>query len=397
MVQGARRAGVSWRTVGLEGTGMTAMQRASVAEHSEGTGGSPSPPVALGRYLREIELTDQLPVAELNPVLMGLFGEVGGILSALKKHVRDQESYPNYDEEVEEEFGDALWYFAALCRRLSVPMDSLTTSMPSSSTERNSELLTALLELGKATARLLRLSVVDTADRDVLCEFWARYTSALRASNLDLPTVAGRNLYKASGRFLSPDLSRLPTFDEAFPPDERLPEIFEITVRQRPSGQTWLSWNGVFIGDPLTDNISDRDGYRFHDIFHMAHAAILHWSPTFRAVIKHKRKSCPEVDEAQDGGRAIVVEEGLTAWIFSRAKQLDFFENQTRLSFDLLKTVEQFVRGYEVERCPLNLWERAILSGYAIFRQVLVNGGGLIVGDRRARTIDYRPLTAGPV
>ena len=30
------------------------------------------------------------------------------------------------------------------------------------------------------------------------------------------------------------------------------------------------------------------------------------------------------MDEAQDGGRAIVVEEGLTAWIFSRAKELNF-------------------------------------------------------------------------
>jgi hypothetical protein len=65
--------------------------------------------------------------------------------------------------------------------------------------------------------------------------------------------------------------------------------------------------NGVFIGDPLTDNILDRDGYRFHDVFHFAHASILHWSPTFRALIKHKRKSDPVVDEAQDSGRAIVV------------------------------------------------------------------------------------------
>ena len=39
------------------------------------------------------------------------------------------------------------------------------------------------------------------------------------------------------------------------------------------------------------------------------------WSPTFRALIKQKRKSDPKVDDAQDGGRAIVVEEGLTAWV----------------------------------------------------------------------------------
>ena len=78
---------------------------------------------------------------------------------------------------------------------------------------------------------------------------------------------------------------------------------------------------------------------------------------------------------------AIVVEEGLTAWVFSRAKQLDFFERQTSLSFDLLKTVQQFVRGYEVEKCSLNLWENAILRGYEVFRPRLSDtAGGWVTG-----------------
>jgi hypothetical protein len=58
------------------------------------------------------------------------------------------------------------------------------------------------------------------------------------------------------------------------------------------------------------------------------------------------------VDDAQDGGRAIVVEEGLTTWIFSRAKELNCFEGHKTLSFDMLKTVQQFAIGYEVEACP---------------------------------------------
>ena len=153
--------------------------------------------------------------------------------------------------------------------------------------------------------------------------------------------------------------------------------------------------NNVFVGEPLTDNIADPDGYRFHDVFHFAHAAILHWSPTFRALIKRKRKSVPTVDETQDGGRAIVVEEGLTAWIFVRAKELNFFEGQDKVSFDLLKGVSQFVRGYEVEACPLRLWERAILQGYVVFRKVRDKKGGIVVGDRATRTISYKPLMGG--
>ena len=109
-------------------------------------------------------------------------------------------------------------------------------------------------------------------------------------------------------------------------------------------------------------------------------------------MIKQKRKSDPKIDEAEDGGRAIVVEEGLTAWIFSRAKQLNFFGGLDSVSFDLLKTVQQFVRGYEVERCPLKLWEEAIMEGYRVFRQVRKANGGIVVGDRATRTIKYRPV-----
>jgi hypothetical protein len=200
------------------------------------------------------------------------------------------------------------------------------------------------------------------------------------------------NIAKTRGRFIAPDYAALPTFDHDFPEEEQLPAHFAITIDQRSSGRSYLRLNGVFVGDPLTDNIRDPDGYRFHDVFHFAHAAILHWSPTFRALLKQKRKSNPKVDDAQDSGRAIVVEEGLTTWVFARAKELNYFEGQKSVSFDLLKTVQQFVAGYEVEACPLSLWEIAILRGYDVFRQVKVNKGGIIVGDRSRRTIEYMPL-----
>jgi len=57
-----------------------------------------------------------------------------------------------------------------------------------------------------------------------------------------------------------------------------------------------------------------------------------------------------------------------------------------------LKTVQQFVAGYEVEACPLSLWEIAILKGYEVFRQVKKNSGGIVVCDRSARTVQYKTL-----
>ena len=63
-----------------------------------------------------------------------------------------------------------------------------------------------------------------------------------------------------------------------------------------------------------------------------------------------------------------------------------------RVSLGLLKTIGEFVAGYEVEKCPLKLWERAILDGYAVFRLLKANQGGWIIGNREQRTITYMPL-----
>lgn len=377
--------------------------------------GSCTVSILLRDYMREIESTDKLPQSDLRPILMGLFGEVGSIMAAPKKRLREQEAYPEYQREraVEEEFGDVLWYFTALCRRLKVGVDVIFSEVvdrkgygaaitasdlpghPIVCTLSFNELPTldkALLNLGQATAVLLNIDSPDEQTFDLLRTFSDRYLQALQAARLNFSKIIRMNIEKVRGRFIDPNPSTLPIFDKGFTDEESLPWQFEIRITQRKSGCGYLQWNGVFIGEPLTDNILSPDGYRFHDVFHFAHAAILHWSPVFRALIKQKRKSKPEIDEAEDGGRAIVVEEGLTAWIFSRAKQLNFFDGHTSVSFDLLKTVQQFVRGYEVEACPLKLWENVVLDGYKVFRQVQRNHGGIVVGDRKDRTITYKPI-----
>jgi len=65
-----------------------------------------------------------------------------------------------------------------------------------------------------------------------------------------------------------------------------------------------------------------------------------------------------------------LIEEGVATFVFGEAKQLGFFEGQRPgdLGFAFLKSVRQFVRGYEVEACPLWLWEEAILAGNEAFR-----------------------------
>ena len=366
----------------------------------------------LSDYAAEIAATDVLNPNDFNPVLQGLYGEVGGIMATAKKHVRDKSAYPGFKKAAEEEFGDTFWYLAAICRRLNFPLDEIfreaanygnfknfgaeidikegtTTYILAPITETTS-LDTTLIRLGQSAAALLG----STPARTELIAFARAYLDAIHAAELEFSEVARSNLRKARGAFLDPQADDLIDldFDSKFEIEEQLPREFRIRVNQRGSGKSYIQWNGVFIGDPLTDNIADRDGYRFHDVFHFANAAILHWSPVMRALIRHKRKSNPKFDEEQDSGRAIVIEEGIAAWIFSRAKELNFFENQEKVSLEILKTIGEFVSGYEVAKCPLKLWEKSILEGYAVFRQLKANQGGWIIGNREQRTIKYMSL-----
>lgn len=358
--------------------------------------------------------TDRFRQDDINPILLGLFGEVGGVMAAAKKLRREGSAFVGYRRAVEEEFGDALWYFSAICRRVGAPLHEVlaaaskrgyTSSLAAadfpagavsrlSSPQQSGAFDEILLNLGERTADLLVLKTQTPEALIRLTAFADAFLRALSAAGISFAEVAAANVRKVQGRFLATLLPDLPEFDNDFPQEERLPREFEIVIRQRSGGRSVLEMNGVVIGDPLTDNIAERDGYRFHDVFHFAHAAVMHWSPTFRALIKRKRKSNPVVDENQDSGRAIVVEEGLSAFVFSHAKMLAFFEGQSSLSFDLLKTVRQFVDGYEVDACPLKLWEDAILQGYDVFRRVKKDEGGIVRGDLDRRKLDFRPLGA---
>jgi hypothetical protein len=351
----------------------------------------------LSDYAAKIVDTDVLDKSDVGPILQGLYGEVGGIMSTAKKHIREQSAYPGFKRAAEEEFGDTLWYLAALCRRRDISLVELLAEAGglrdhgvSAASDRSpmGSFDTTLFALGCSAAGLLG----SAPHRRELLAFANAYLEALYAAKLEFADVVCSNLRKARGAFIVPKNEDLVDFDADFEIEEQLPREFKIRVNQRGSGKSYLQWNGVFIGDPLTDNIADPDGYRFHDVFHFAYAAILHWSPVVRALIKQKRKSKEFYDETQDSGRAIVVEEGLTAWIFTRAKDLQFFEHQERVSLGMLKTISEFVTGYEVSRCPLKLWERAILDGYNVFRQLRDAEGGWIIGNRTLRTINYAPL-----
>lgn len=351
-----------------------------------------------GYQLRAIrtDRTKQLGNGFDLPVL-GLVGEIGSLLSEVKKKQRDSRSYLGYEASVIEEMGDALWYLAVIADHGELPLSAVATTAQGDAKERmfdgkDVELLSlqpqptlplnaptaaferTLLQLAGAVGRLAALSAegglpLDRAGLlDHLAAIFRFLLSAANEAGITLDQAAEHNLKKAADRW--PEDRNFGTdFDKEYPEEEQLPKNLEIEIFERvaKNGKTYVvqKCNGLFIGDRLTDNIMKPDDYRFHDAFHYAYAAILGWSPVTRALFRLKRKSETKVDEGQDGARAILIEEGVATYVFGEAKQLDFFEGQSAgdLGFTFLKSVRQFVRGYESEDCPLWLWEEAILKG----------------------------------
>ncbi|MDA7967215.1 nucleoside triphosphate pyrophosphohydrolase family protein [Ruegeria sp.] len=371
--------------------------------------------LSIEEYQEIATITDRFEDHEISPILLGLFGEAGSVMSAVKKLKRERIAFIGFENSVVDELGDAFWYFTALVRRLDVSLEQLLAKVlaegpnsrgfqptddptrPFASVRETNvdscDMTEALLCLGKATTSLFSASESDSKiGEKELIVFLEAYFQVIASAEISFNRVLSANAEKISDRFVLPKPDELPDFDKSFPEVEQLPRQFEIEMMERENGKVYLRWNGVFIGDPLTDNIREEDGFRYHDVIHFAHAAILHWSPTMRALLKQKRKSKADFDEGEDSGRGSVVEEGLAAWVFSKAKDLDYFEGHDKISIDILNGIKDFVRGYEVEACPASLWEKALLDGYAVFRKMRENRGGVIVGDRKTRTIEYRPI-----
>lgn len=364
----------------------------------------------------------------------GLFGEIGGLLAALKKVSRDRllESETHI---AGEEIGDALWYLVSLAHHGGVEPDALAAACMQ---KLRSQLDERALESGKCVtfeeldnlAGLHRAHLVaqrETLLRDLAAscgallgasqetyKTWppnqvATTLGALMASltqvaccfDVGLAAVARENLAKISDRWPgeSPTYCRL--FDDTgCEPYERLPRQFEIEFTPREvRGRTVVvqRLSGVNIGDPLTDNSNVPDGYSYHDVFHLSYVAHLGWSPVIRALLKLKRKSRPAIDENEDGARAIIIEEGIATWIFNHAKERgDYFAGvpKGRLEFGLLKQVRSMVKGYKVHECPSWQWEQAILRGFDVFRTLRQHGRGIVLVDMNARTLAFEPIPA---
>lgn len=369
---------------------------------------------------------------ELDNLRFGYFGEIGGLLSAVKKSVRDHQLKDEQSQLVSEELGDALWYLFATAHVLGIKPDDLghecvralrsrfdenemhpvfpinfrqidgilNTHREIAGFDRSKQLGTlasAAGVLANMTSTQLHAQCTPAASQHfgLLLTEWALTCSSF---NLAAEDVARNNLEKIASRWPGNNKIFEPFFDPdpIYPAHEQFPRRFEIEFIERgtpESGVVVQVLSGVFIGDRLTDNIHEADDYRFHDVFHLAYVAYLGWSPVLRGLLKRKRKSKPKIDENEDGARAAIMEEGIATWIFNHAKRRNFYADvkEGSLEYGLLKQIQSMVEGYEVEICKLWQWELAILKGFEMFRLLKEHRGGTISVDMIEHALSFLP------
>jgi len=373
-------------------------------------------PLLVSEFEERVVQTDEME-SEPDTAFLGLFGEIGSLVSALKKRRRDKDAYFGYERAVLEEVGDVLWYASAFARRGGTSLAEVASRVIGNGAQPNQVTFgeiapaldqpvgdalieTALLDLageaGDIAQRFKTGAYKDNPDlvRGDLVKLMRPLGRASAAFGISLDVAGHRNIEKTASRWRA-GADWPPLFDEGLDIDEQLPRCLRIEIYQRPvNGKDFVfqKCNGILIGDRLTDNHDPPDFYRFHDVFHFAYAAVLGWSPVTRALFKVKRKSIANIDENEDGARAILIEEGLTTWIFEAAQAHQFFANTDQLGFDLLKAVKGFVIGYEPHRLPMWLWERAILKGYAVFRELKEAKRGVVIVDIKERDLRFEPL-----
>jgi NTP pyrophosphatase (non-canonical NTP hydrolase) len=282
-------------------------------------------------YQLTARLTKRIPAHQDDETvvpLLGMAGEVGSLLVEYKKLLRDGPSHRLFTEHIAEELGDILWYVATLATRF----------------------------------------------------------------DLSLGDIATANITKTSARWIRPADTVRSLFDEEYPETEQLPRHFEARIEEIPTAdgrfKIVLYADDRPIGSELTDSAWTDDGYRFHDVFHLANAAVLGWSPVLRALLRRKRKSAPLVDEVEDGARAIVLDEAVAAIVFTYARDRNFLADTETVDFSLLRTIKSLIAGQECRLRSEHQWEQAILTAARAFRFIRDNRGGRLRANLLEGTLD---------
>lgn len=413
-------------------------------------------------YLRQVSLSDK--AGSDNPgvrvLFLGLIGEIGSLLSECKKTLREgRENRSKVEEKLIQEMGDSLWYISAITLRhelnlrtdvinanieritnhescssetkvkICETLDSLPNRLPLNFNEyQNIAWMTAASELRNSDDELLARLIKNAShlmryiankglsDQDekrnrleVLLGDVLWYIAVFAKKNsISLNDVAQSNYNKTVGRWRLAESKPTNRLDSRDSHEEKLPN--EMSFLFKPTDkdhvEIFFEDQNIIIGDPLNDNIEVNDGYRYHDAFHMAFAAILTWSPVLRKLLRlgqgrdlnkgknfHRFRSIK--DNTQDGARAQIVEEAIAKIVHSHAEDVDperLLADKMVVGTEILDQIKVFTRNLEVHIVNQWEWEVAIIEACKIYALLKENNGGRVKLNLKDRNISFEPI-----
>lgn len=328
--------------------------------------------------------------------MLGIIGEIGSLATVVKKHQRDAGAYANFEKHLFEEAGDILWYATTAASRIGFKFENWPENVSKYNDvfEGIYSLHGNIIEFSKKKNILVDPGNHNKKDvQELVTKILENIGGIVSLFGASLSSISQENCDKILSYWC--DFSDCPArcFDSDYPWYEQLPRKLTIDFIGIDNGRSLIMVmnDDRLLGDRLTDNSYMDDGYRFHDIFHLAGIVTLGWSPVFRRILKLKRKSMPKIDEIEDGARAAIIEEAVINHVYDYARP-NFLEGMKRIDLDLIKRIQNLVGGYEVSACEPWEWQDCIIKSYKIFRLLKKHGCGRIELNAENRSIEFKPL-----
>lgn len=274
----------------------------------------------------------------LSIVMLGINGEVGSLSTEYKKRLRDGKNYGAFKEKLIEELGDIFWYLTLIATIEDIPL-----------------------------SQVLEFNLKKTQDR------WA--------------DLQGSPQLELEGEF----------YDDEYEENEQFPREFVVEFKEgtdlKGKNCVDITVNGEKFGDPIRDNHYKDDYYRYHDVFHFSYVTVLGWSPTARGLMHKKRRSNEETNEIEDGGRAIVIDEAISALVFEHARIHNFYDGINTLDEKVLQSIHLLTQHLEVKKATAKQWEKAILAGFEVWRKMCVAKSGRVICNLHEKTMLFEPIS----
>jgi hypothetical protein len=311
-----------------------------LAQHNSSDSKCGARNLKISEYQEEAKRTDftaQAPWVGVSQSTFGLVDKVGLIAGALRKRIRDQDAYQDFQRDMRRNIGEALWYLTAVSWHMRFNLEEIARENLRANKER--------------------------WGRDPQVTLFGQFFDEDALEQEKLPRKFNAKFFSKGAR----------------PKDCGLPVV-----------EVWV--DDKLFGDPINDNVDVEDHYRYHDVLHLAYVAFLGWSPVVRKLLHRKRKSQPKIDQNQDGARARDREEALTLIVHTEAKRHRYFDGTNTIDTAFLASLQSAASGLEVQARSLAEWQTCILEAYRVFRFLREHNGGVVAVDMIAKSLKVRAL-----